>query len=366
MARKETTGSEAHLSQKSKKKDTTVSTNDTVINYFEVLRVKRRLDRTNKILRAPDKWLQLERMMRPDRDIEDLISALLEHKAELEKKLEQITVTGPSTMRSYRSRPEMAPPMHQAFMMAMRAADRQPWSGMNFDVSHFYQHLEFVVNCPFIRIGRERASDFRDTIAYTTTIGSGASADMVFWPLSQTQILPNATFAGDWTGETGANFWGTIHVPGGILLDPDEWAVRFAIFQFTIPAPPCDAVLVWGSRAIADAPTEWFVDADWGAVDTNWVVHESPEGLDFPSLSSFDVDWGGLLLDTHEPNATSKHDERWLDGSFEVKAGVSPRIYLGCTLGLRAQNGDVSTIKIGGLGDHFEFRNGITYIMAST
>jgi hypothetical protein len=53
------------------------------------------------------------------------------------------------------------------------------------------------------------------------------------------------------------------------------------------------------------------------------------------------------------------YDRQDFNRSFEAKAGVRARIYLGVSLGLLADNGTVMT----GLLDTAEFEHGVTYLI---
>jgi hypothetical protein len=111
------------------------------------------------------------------------------------------------------------------------------------------------------------------------------------------------------------------------------------------------------------------MNADFAIIDTDWVVHESPTGGEFPAslTESFEFIGDGMWdgIGVTEPPAAIMRNAYSFERSFRVSAGVSPRIYLGCSLMLWVKDGLASTWKMGGSDDHFEFEYGVTYIMMS-
>jgi hypothetical protein len=248
-------------------------------------------------------------------------------------------------------------------IMAGRASTRDRSLNTQWLLSVIAQQQ--AVSCSTIYIGQVRASDFR-IYSWMNMDVNGSTGEYAFWPLSQ----PNQPFdwnAGDWVGEEGSFFVARIDVPGKWWRpDPMDGIAGAAVLQFTIPAPQCDAMLYWGTRAIARAVTTWYVGGDYGRLQTNWVLHESPGGGGFPgSLSSgFEFVNEGLYKSTRWPDSTTAREVTSFERSFAVQAGVSPKIYLGLSVQALAIDGEASTFKYG-VGDNFEFEYGVTYIMVS-
>jgi hypothetical protein len=220
-----------------------------------------------------------------------------------------------------------------------------------------------AVNCNTLYIGQVRASDFR-VYSWMNLDVNGSTGEYAFWPLSR----PNQPFQDpyNWSGEEGGFFVARIDVPSSWFIDPMDGIAGAGVLQFTIPAPQCDAMLYWGTRGIAEAVTDWYVDGDMARLSTEWVLHESPAGGGFPGslTSSFEFVSEGLYKSTRWPGSTRTREVTSFERSFAVAAGVSPKIYLGLSVQALATDGEASTFKFG-LGDNFEFEYGVTYIMVS-
>lgn len=225
-------------------------------------------------------------------------------------------------------------------------------------------------SCPLVIINQVKSSDFKIYEWKRPAEGLGKT---VFWPQSDETQIPDTTFKGDWSRETGANFWGSVQVSNGIFTDPLAWLATAAVFQFTIPAQTCDCTVNWATNAVAMAPTDWYLTGDSAKVNTNWVLHVSPEGLDFPTSIADDYTWfeQGLNHSIRTRPFTgrktlppfTKEVRTPFESTFQMKAGKSAKIYLGLSLSLWAEDGEASTIKYGGLGDYFEFEHGVTYLI---
>lgn len=237
---------------------------------------------------------------------------------------------------------------------------------LSFDMELLRQVIaqQQTMNCSAISIGQVRATDFR-LYGWNNPNVAGASGSYAYWPRSQVNQFAQDTYSGNWTGEVGAYFWTWITVPGKWwALDPIDSIAGAAVLQFTIPAPQCDAMLYWGTWGIAEAVTNWHIDADWGRIDSDWLLHESPDGGDFPASLTEDFQFIASGLYKSTQGSTESRDATKFERSFPVRAGASPRIYLGCSVMAMAKDGQASTIKFG-VGDNFRFEYGVTYIMVS-
>jgi hypothetical protein len=182
---------------------------------------------------------------------------------------------------------------------------------------------------------------------------------MAFWPLSDLTQIPNSTPTTGWRNEIGGNFWAWLNHTGS------RWALmaEAAILRFQFPAPPCLAVVCWGTKAKVEMPTPPTLAAQFAWIDSDWLVHEARIGEGFsPSVFGYTRLTDGLRVDSDGANTTQNTTD--LDGCFDVLPGVRPRVHIGVSLMLIADNGRVSTIDVGGLGDHFRFENGVTFVMA--
>ncbi|GMQ83128.1 MAG: hypothetical protein BMS9Abin05_2612 [Rhodothermia bacterium] len=338
-------------------KEITIAGGQAERRYKTALKSRLELDWINETLGSPDGWLELVKLRKPDTDIRKLLETLRKRKEKLERALHR--GKNPSKfVQTFQAR------ARQRLPYEMRVLDLiYPGPSLSSWISALISANQ-QVDCPVFSIGQVPASDFRAYAWAGTSVNNAGTAN-AFWPLSQSNVFAQSTFTGDWSGETGANFWGWLDVPGTFWgFDLMDFVATAGVLQFTIPAPECDSILSWGTWGIAEAPTEWFINADLGRIDTEWVLHESPVGGGFPnSIMSFQFFSEGLLKS--HTGATVTRDVMQFERSFEVKAGVSPKIYLGLSLGMLARDGEVSSIKVGGLGDHFEFEYGVTYIMVT-
>jgi hypothetical protein len=318
------------------------------------IRAREELKALNSVLAAPGRWLESVHLLKPEADEKEAFAEVLKRKRRLEE-----FVAGAPRRLGRRPKIERGRPPD---ILRMQIQEPRREIGMNWAAILALLQANQHQDCHVISIGQIRASGFRE---YAWARPENASGTVVFWPLSRTSIFPSSTFFGDWTGEIGVNFFGNIRVSPGIFVDPLDSVASAAVLQFTIPAPRCDATLAWGTFAVANGDSPWFMNADFARIDTDWVIHESPSGGDFPAslTDSFEFIADGMFdSTTREPEMRNVFS---FDRSFNVAAGVSPRIYLGCSLMLMAADGEASTFKTGGQDDRFKFEHGITYIMVS-
>ncbi|MGB5592408.1 MAG: hypothetical protein WBN31_15785, partial [Gammaproteobacteria bacterium] len=210
------------------------------------------------------------------------------------------------------------------------------------------------LGCPDLTLGQVKASGFRH---YAWAPADNGSGTIVFWPGSDTLTqVPTESYNGDWSGETGAQFLGTA------TTGSFDFSAAAGVLQFTLPALGCDSVVYWGTTARAKKEGPWTFQADGGWLDTEWVLMESPDGAGFPTsyISGFtrfdDGLWGSAAYPENEWKISDRQD---FNRSFEVEANVSPKIYLGLSLGLWVNDGTVMTAFL----DSFGFDYGITYFI---
>ncbi len=233
-------------------------------------------------------------------------------------------------------------------------------SEVQFEPSMLSSYLGALsTDCPDLTIGQVKASDFY-SYYWAQKAKSSSSTFGLFYPLGQyPNQLPNETPSGIWSEETGAWFLGKLTVPPKqFWFDPFDMVAYAGVFQFTLPAPKCDSLLYWGTKGQARA-VSWQATGDPGWIDTDWVLFESPEGAIFPrDIQAFTFFADGLMLDS-DGNSTTSETETW-NRSFEVKAGVQSRIYIGLSFMLFGRNCE---LEIPGVQSYFNFDYGITYIM---
>ena len=232
------------------------------------------------------------------------------------------------------------------------------WIG-NEDIIQWILEHHHPINCNTITIGQVHASDARYYAWNTPQVG-GTTSDWGFWPLSRG---PSPGFYnGSWSGETGGVFGVSVDVPSSWGIDPIDSIAIATVFQFTIPAPQCNASLYWGTSAVAHIGAPWQCDGDFAFVNTNWMLSERPSGGGFPASATTDFNWINEGLYTGTEDATDPRAYTSFDRSFPVAGGASPEIYLGISAMAMAEDGSAST---NGFGSDFEFEYGVTYIMVS-
>lgn len=322
------------------------------------------LELLNEILRAPGSWLDRLELARPGGDREEAFKALMDRKGELEK---VVAENAPALADSPDAKSvSFGPARSSTFSRLPRplAALVEPERRGSIDPAQVQSLVQPTADpgCPSISYGQVTASGFR-AYDWNNMDVNGARGAIAFWPLSSAPQLPNSTVNSGWVGDSGGNFWGWAEVPGNWwpFIDPVDSISQAAVLQFTLPPPPCDVECRWVTLARAEAPTPWFFDANLGRINTDWIQRARPDGGGFPGSVVSDFSWfaSGLFESTSQPGSTTKLDEFPLGGWFDVKAGTSPKIYLGCALMVTAQDGEASTIKVGGIGDYFEFRTAL-------
>ena len=349
--------SEGKSSRKRSLEDITIAPDKVDKRLAQALRAQAEIEWINGVLSAGDQGGRPLRFH--DREPKEIVELLTKRRAELRKLL------GPSDKQHegvarYRRAIQAGGAAERPLILPGRELGRRVVPNIEWLLAILAQQQ--AQRCNTISIGQVSASDFR-VYGWANPDVNGANGAYAYWPLSRWD-LPNETYTGDWSGETGAHFWTWVDVPGQWGFDYLDSIAAAAVLEFTIPAPQCDAMLFWGTHAVAEAVTNWVVDADAGRLYSNWVLHESPDGTSFPAslTASYEFVNEGLYKGTS--GAQDKRAFTSFDRSFAVRAGVSPKIHLGFSLQAMAKNGEASTVKYG-VGDYFEFEYGVTYIMVS-
>ena len=211
--------------------------------------------------------------------------------------------------------------------------------------------------------GQVQASGF---MQYNWAHSEGGFGDTVFWPLSDNPTsVPSGTFMGDWTGETGAQFFGNLVTHSNPGIDHSQSFAVAGVLQFTLPAPDCASVVYWATTGRVSKEGPWTFNSDWGVIWTQWVLRESPAGHDFPVhfeiASAFTLFSDGLYGESDVPESSWKtYVSQDFNRSFRVQPGVEAKIYLGISLMIQGRgDGNVTT----GILDRLSFDNGITFMM---
>lgn len=346
---------------RSRKKETIVAAGEADKRFAEMRRAQYELDALNALLQSRDALDATVAALEPETEVRDIVERIHARQEKVRESLQtfdrsEIPVYGPAKVKERRLG-------SQALLFATGQEGKAKVALDASQLNSIIQAQQLVPSCPLFEVGIVKASDFR-AYAWATPNVSGATGATAFWPLSSAPMLPNSTFTGDWTGEVGANFWGWVNVPGSWWkFDSMDSIAVAAVLQFTVPPSPCPSYVVWGTRGIADAPTPWRMDADSGFASTEWVLREDAAGGGFPEslVQGFQFIGEGLFQSTND-SRTVKREVTTMEGDFNVQPDVAPRVYLGCSLMCMAVDGRVSTIDVGGIGDHFEFEYGVTYI----
>ncbi len=296
----------------------------------------------------PERVLSRVKLLDPKADTEEILRVMREQNASLSIELEHARTTAPLRRVGQYEKAETRP-----FYVLDDAR-------VNFDESFVQAQLaSLTTQCPVLTIGQVKASDFY-CYNWVETEVAGTRALVAFWPISQyPSQLPAETPTGIWSGETGAEFWGYMHVmPRKWWFDPFDMVACAGVLQFTLPPPKCDSTVYWGTKGHVKA-VGWTVSGDPAWAETEWVLYESPEGAGFPSdITSYSFYSDGVYKDGGG-NFNAYDTETW-NRSFKVRAGVQSRIYLGVSIMLYGRN---CRIELGGLGSYFNFDYGITYCM---
>jgi hypothetical protein len=228
------------------------------------------------------------------------------------------------------------------------------------DPSIIQAHMDpLTTECPVLTIGQVSASDFC-VYNWAQKDEAATSEYGVFWPYGQyPSQLPDATPTGIWSGETGAWFMGYMRVPPKKWwFDPYDLVAYAGVLQFTLAAPKCDSTVYWGTKGRVIA-VDWRATGDPARADTDWVLYESPDGAGFPSdITAYSFYNDGAFKNDEGDSVT--YDGQVWNRSFQVRAGVQSRIYLGLSFMLFGRNCE---IELPGLQSYFNIDYGITYFM---
>lgn len=299
-------------------------------------------------LTFPEKIVSRVKALYPGTNPEEILRVMQEQHAKLTEELDQEQTTLPLRRVGEYEKAEARP---FSIRDDTRLALHQEFIGLRLD--------QLTTSCPDLTIGQVKASGFKSY--YWAQQGENSSVQvMIFWPYGQyPSQLPSSTFSGDWSGETGAWFVGWLRVkPKKWWFDPYDMVAHAGVFQFTLPAPRCDSIVYWGTKGRVIA-VDWSVTADPGWADTDWLLHESPEGAGFPAgISTYSFFPDGAFKNDRGDSTT--YDTEVWNRSFRVQAGVQSRIYLGLSVMFFGRNGK---IEVPGLQSYFNFDYGITYFM---
>jgi hypothetical protein len=313
--------------------------------FAEYVRIQHTLKSLSEDLRSPERVVSRTRLLHPERDP----AAEITRAADLRKNL---------TEQRQRLLEQLRLPRGGEYEIS----EARPFRIVNAEFraeSHLQSSFHALrPRCPDLILGQVKASAFRH-YHWNERVDHGYGT-IVYWPLRQRLTeVPSATYNGDWSGETGVQFLGQLYAterPGF------EFFAGAGVLQFTVPAPECDSVVYWGATGRVRQKGPWTFHGDKAQLSTEWVLYESPDGRGFPDslVSSFmwfrDGVEGGTLL---AESSWKTYDRQDFNRSFEAKAGVRARIYLGVSLGLLAEDGTVMT----GFLDTAEFEHGVTYLI---
>jgi len=316
--------------------------------YAHFLEAQFELEWIQEVLQDPEKLLSEAEIESANMSKDRLLKELGVREAELERTVKRLASAAPeyqnsstdaSAQRPFQIQTEVPLEFNNEKLKTLAEAQQMPGCALSF--------------------GQVRASTFFEyQWQRPTPPGWGGTA---FWPLPQSDQLPQQTFTGNWTGSTGAYFWQFLDVPGNWPSHPQKFLGTAAVFRFSIPAPGCDSIIYWGTRAVVEAPTDWQLTGR-SRITSEWVLQENARGGPFPfTILDFIFISEGLFQHTNEPDRTVKKRVTPINRSFGVAAGNSPNIYLGISMQSIASNGVTSTKSRP--RDYFEFGNGITYVM---
>lgn len=317
--------------------------------FAEYIRITHELKRLNKELRSPERIESKIKLSSPDKDPSVYFKELQKRQKVLQKELDQVLMKFPPPERGDYEIMEPRPFRISDGIMRTRE-----------------NSLQDLINalkskCPSVLFGQVEASGFRQ---YNWSHSEGGSGSIIFWPLSDNPTpAPSDTFAGDWSGETGDQFYGQLITSSNPGLDRHQHMAAAGILQFTLPAPDCSSVVYWGTTGRVRKQGPWTFTSDWGVIWSQWFLREDPTGGGFPGhlIPNFISFTDGLYGESDVPESSWKtSDNQDFNRSFRVRTGVEAKIYLGITLWVQGMgDGKVMT----GFFDTLNFDHGITYFM---
>jgi hypothetical protein len=317
--------------------------------FAEYIRINHELKRLSKELRSPERIESQIRLISPDKDPSAYFKELQKRRKALQKELDQVLLKFPLPIRGDYELMERRPFRISDGVMRTRESSLQD----------LIQALK--PKCPNLSIGQVQASGFRQ---YNWSHTEGGYGEIIFWPLSDSlSQIPSNTFTGDWSGETGAQFFGQLITSSNPGIDKHQHIAAAGILQFTLPAPDCASVIYWGTTGRVRKEGPWTFNSDWGVIQSQWVLREDPTGGGFPAylMPNFILFADGLYGESDEPESIWKpYDSQNFNRSFRVNAGVESKIYLGISLWIEGKgDGKVMTAFF----ETLNFDYGITYFM---
>lgn len=325
------------------------STNQAGHLFAEYIRINHELKRLNKELRSPERIESQMRLLQPNENPEVYFKEVQKKRKALQKELDQLLWTFPP------------PPLGDYELMEPR-----PFRILDGVMRTSESSLQALIQaltekCPDLSFGQVKASGFKQ---YDWAHTEGGLGEIIFWPLSDSlNQIPPDTFMGDWSGETGAQFLGTLSTIGNPGIDHHQHIAAAGILQFTLPAPKCASVVYWGTTGRVRKEGPWTFNSDWGLIQTQWVLRESPAGRGFTESlwPSHILLPDGLYGESDVPESSWKtKDTQNFNRSFRVRPGVEAKIYLGISLWVEGKgDGKVMTALL----ETLDFENGITFLM---
>jgi hypothetical protein len=299
----------------------------------------RELERIRTLLDGFDGWWPGFALRHPDQNRQDIISALVQQEARLQKEHDaRVPRRAGGTPRSIGSRAPNAPfwagtgPGSSGGKIAWPTKFRAP----------------FPTSSCLALSGTVLPSDFCN---YVETPGNTPPQSVVFVPEGMANPRdpgtdPFTTYAGNWAGATGMDFMGFFSSSDGFPFFTQQYAWSVGVLQITFPAPTCDSTLAYFTDGIIAVPTGGKIDdigLGWGHYGNLWVdyyLFESPEGGAFPGVDQY-ATAPGFNID--KTSNWSIWVQQPFQSQFAVKAGVQSRIYVGIGVMLTAAGALVQT-----------------------
>jgi len=215
-----------------------------------------------------------------------------------------------------------------------------------------YQEETFLV-------GKVLSSGFEECEWSPKSVG-GSEGEIKFEPsISSNSFLNTAKM----------KFSCNLEAPSGCITDPVEFMAKSAIFQFTLPEAPWDAAVEWDVFAFYNIQG-LDINADYGWLSIETWARQDPTGGNFPTCSnnysnafSYDITTSigdeNILLE----DWISNDAHYW--GAFPIRKGKQARLYIGCSIGLWAENGSID-LSYGGASfcaSYNESNLGVNYSM---